>query len=162
MADTGNPAKGFWLSKSQAIVKKLLLLLCQVVRICLSNCLLNNYVMHIDQCCCQTYSKKVLSAMVKGTPNMGYLYHSSKAQETKQKKQKGRAKGECDGATHSMAIALLNLLHKITTRLAHQQGLVIALLISEDSHQVNGQYGTETHSSVILATVSYPSSCKQP
>lgn len=57
--------------------------------------------------------------MVKGTPNMGYLYHSSKAQETKQKEQKGRAKGECDGATHGMATALLNLLHKITTRLAH-------------------------------------------
>lgn len=64
--------------------------------------------------------------MVKGTPNMGYLYHSSKAQETKQKEQKGRAKSEYDGATHGMATALLNLLHKITTRLAHQHGLVIA------------------------------------
>lgn len=63
--------------------------------------------------------------MVKGTHNMGYLDHSSKAQETKQKEQKGRAKSECGGATHGMAIAHLNLLHKITTRLVHQHGLVI-------------------------------------
>lgn len=100
--------------------------------------------------------------MVKGTHNMGYLEHSSKAQETKQKEQKGRAKGECDGATHGMAIAHLNLLHKII-RLVHQQtrpchsegftGHCSSLKTHTKLMVSMGQ--RQWHSSVILATVKW-------